>query len=127
MSEVSIPINTASSAGQSSPSSLWDRLTTWASENKVVVYTVAGTAVVVTGAGVVYYLSTSKNPSGGASISAEKRKSKKERRKEKKAAGEGKSVPDGVRNEAPGMLLVKLQPRLLTMQQQPLRLPKQPL
>lgn len=127
MSEVFIPINPASSAGQSSSSSLWDRLTTWASEHKVVVYTVAGTAVVVTGAGVVYYLSTSKKTSGGASISTEKRKSKKERRKEKKAAGEGKSVPDSVKNEGSGMLVVKLQPRLLTLQQQPHRLPKQPL
>lgn len=39
-----------------SSSGLWDRLSTWASENKAVVYTVAGVAVVVTGAGVVYYL-----------------------------------------------------------------------
>lgn len=35
---------------------VWDRLTTWASDNKAVVYTVAGVAVVVTGAGVAYYL-----------------------------------------------------------------------
>jgi import receptor subunit TOM70 len=40
-------------------SSLWDRITTWASENKAVVYTVAGVAVVVTGAGVAYYLTDS--------------------------------------------------------------------
>lgn len=37
-------------------SSVWDRITSWASENKAVVYTVAGVAVVATGAGVVYYL-----------------------------------------------------------------------
>lgn len=37
-------------------SGLWDRLTSWASENKAVVYTIAGVAFVVTGAGVVYYL-----------------------------------------------------------------------
>lgn len=40
-------------------SSLWDRITTWASENKAVVYTVAGVAIVVTGAGVAYYLTDS--------------------------------------------------------------------
>lgn len=39
-------------------SSLWDSFSTWASENKAVVYTVAGVAVVVTGAGLVYYLNT---------------------------------------------------------------------
>lgn len=37
-------------------SSFWDRATTWASENKAVIYTIAGVTLVVTGAGVVYYL-----------------------------------------------------------------------
>ena len=37
-------------------SGLWDRVSSWASENKAVVYTIAGVAVVVTGAGAVYYL-----------------------------------------------------------------------
>ena len=40
-------------------STLWDRLTNWASENKAVVYTIAGVVVVVSGAGAVYYLSNS--------------------------------------------------------------------
>lgn len=39
-------------------SGLWDRITSWASENKTVVYTIAGVAVVFTGAGVVYYLNS---------------------------------------------------------------------
>lgn len=43
----------------SAPPSFWDRISTWASENKAVVYTIAGVAVVVTGAGVVYYLTDS--------------------------------------------------------------------
>lgn len=38
------------------PPSTWDRLSSWISENKAVVYTIAGIAVVVTGAGAVYYL-----------------------------------------------------------------------
>ncbi|KAH6985804.1 hypothetical protein BKA56DRAFT_479714 [Ilyonectria sp. MPI-CAGE-AT-0026] len=60
-----------------SSSGLWDRLTNWTSENKAVAYTIAGVAVVVTGAGVVYYLNDS-------SSSAPKL-SKKERRKRKEA------------------------------------------
>ena len=40
-------------------SSLWDRISTWVSENKAVVYTIAGVAVVVTTAGAVYYVSNS--------------------------------------------------------------------
>ncbi|KAI1362136.1 mitochondrial import receptor subunit tom-70 [Xylaria arbuscula] len=62
-------------------SSVWDRFTNWASENKALVYTIAGVAVVVTGAGVVYYLNgdaTSKGP-------AQPKLSKKERRKKKEA------------------------------------------
>jgi import receptor subunit TOM70 len=39
-----------------SQSSLWDRMSAWASEHKAVVYTIAGVAIVVTGAGVAYYL-----------------------------------------------------------------------
>jgi import receptor subunit TOM70 len=41
------------------PSGVWSRISTWASENKAVVYTVAGVAIVVTGAGVAYYLTDS--------------------------------------------------------------------
>jgi import receptor subunit TOM70 len=83
----------------SSSQSVWDRITNWVSENKAVVYTIAGVAVVVTGAGVVYYLSDSKKPSNGASSSTQK-KSKNQRRKEKKKAEEEKktktaSVQDG--------------------------------
>lgn len=40
-------------------SSVWDRISTWASENKAIVYTLAGAAVVVTGAGAVYYIRSS--------------------------------------------------------------------
>ncbi|KAL5604759.1 hypothetical protein BROUX41_001899 [Berkeleyomyces rouxiae] len=45
-------------ASQAAPS-VWDRISSWVSENKVAVYTIAGVVVVVTGAGVVYYNSTS--------------------------------------------------------------------
>jgi import receptor subunit TOM70 len=46
-------------ASSTPPSSVWDRIATWASENKAVVYTIAGVAIVVTGAGVAYYLTDS--------------------------------------------------------------------
>jgi import receptor subunit TOM70 len=77
---------------ESSSASVWDRITNWVSENKAVVYTIAGVAVVVTGAGVVYYL----NDSSKATPPAPK-KSKNQRRKEKKKAEEEKaaSVKEG--------------------------------
>ena len=86
-----------SESASAPPSSLWDRITTWASENKAIVYTIAGTAVVVTGAGAVYYLTDSRRSQGSSSPS-EKKKSKKERRNEKKKAEEeskgGIKLPD---------------------------------
>jgi len=44
------------SAPVSADSSLWDRISTWVSEHKAVVYTIAGVAVVITTAGAVYYI-----------------------------------------------------------------------
>ncbi|KAM0333414.1 hypothetical protein ACHAQA_002075 [Verticillium albo-atrum] len=61
-------------------SSVWDRISTWASENKTVVYTIAGVAVVFTGAGVVYYLNSDSKPKDDSP-----KLSKKERRKRKEA------------------------------------------
>ncbi|MCJ1442664.1 MAG: Mitochondrial import receptor subunit TOM70 [Stictis urceolatum] len=78
----SVNIDTSSfSSGAGSSPSFWGRLSTWASENKAVVYTIAGVAVVVTGAGVVYYLQDSKKEQAEVE---ERRASKKERRKAKK-------------------------------------------
>lgn len=79
-------LDTSSLSSQTSSLPLWNRLSAWASENKAVVYTIAGIAVVVTGAGVVYYRSnsTTGNQESSADIDAKKRASKKERRKAKK-------------------------------------------
>ncbi|KAI9900310.1 hypothetical protein N3K66_004572 [Trichothecium roseum] len=60
-------------------SGLWDRVSSWASENKTAVYTIAGVAVVITGAGAVYYLKSDSKDNGGPKLS------KKERRKRKEA------------------------------------------
>ncbi|KAH7326180.1 hypothetical protein B0I35DRAFT_347286 [Stachybotrys elegans] len=70
-----------------SSSGVWDRVSSWVSENKAVVYTIAGVAVVVTGAGVVYYLN-----SDSASDSSPKL-SKKERRKRKEAERKSAETP----------------------------------
>lgn len=78
------PVSVDAAHIQSTSSSLWDRVSNWVSENKAVAYTIAGTVVVVTGAGVVYYLSESQK---SKALSTPK-KSKKERRKEKKEAEE---------------------------------------
>ncbi|OJJ48757.1 hypothetical protein ASPZODRAFT_1667325 [Penicilliopsis zonata CBS 506.65] len=67
----------------SSSASVWDRISKWVSENKALVYTIAGVAVVVTSAGVVYYLSDSSKAGQQPPATGEKKKSKKERRKEK--------------------------------------------
>jgi import receptor subunit TOM70 len=79
-----------SNLSASSSASVWDRISKWASENKALVYTIAGVAVVVTGAGVVYYLSDTTRSGQTGDQSGEKRKSKKERRREKKKAEEEK-------------------------------------
>ncbi|KAK0739964.1 hypothetical protein B0T21DRAFT_284074 [Apiosordaria backusii] len=60
-------------------SSLWDRISNWASENKGLVYTIAGVAVVVTGAGAVYYIRKGPDQESAPKLS------KKERRKRKQA------------------------------------------
>ncbi|KAK7427097.1 TOM (translocase of outer membrane) complex component [Neonectria magnoliae] len=66
-----------------SSSGLWERLTNWVSENKAAAYTIAGAAVVVTGAGVVYYLNDSSKSDSTPKLS------KKERRKRKEAERKG--------------------------------------
>ncbi|KLU86516.1 mitochondrial import receptor subunit tom-70 [Magnaporthiopsis poae ATCC 64411] len=84
------PVNPTPVAAIPTDSSLWDRISTWASDNKAVVYTIAGVAVVVTGAGVVYYV----NGSGSKSDSPP-RLSKKERRKRKEAERKADAAEKG--------------------------------
>jgi mitochondrial import receptor subunit TOM70 len=52
-----VPVGTplASTITPPTDSTTWDRISTWVSEHKAVVYTIAGVAIVVTGAGVAYY------------------------------------------------------------------------
>ncbi|KAF2260461.1 mitochondrial precursor protein [Lojkania enalia] len=68
-------------------SSLWDRITNWASEHKGIVYTVAGLTLVVTASGVVYYLTDSrKDGTAPGTTSTNKRKNKRDRKKAKERA-----------------------------------------
>lgn len=66
------------------PPSAWDRLATWASENKALVATL-GIVVVVSGAGAIYFLRQPVQVSSSRS-----RQSKKDRRKAKKEADEAR-------------------------------------
>lgn len=68
----------AFASSSASSSSLWDRLSTWASENKAVVYTIAGVTLVVTAAGIYYYTSDASVPKPASKKKPKKRKSKKD-------------------------------------------------
>ncbi|KAI6709599.1 hypothetical protein PZA11_003859 [Diplocarpon coronariae] len=65
-------------------SSVWDRISTWAAENKAIVYTIAGVAVVVSGAGVAYYLTDSKPNSVGRDSPKKPKKEKRRKKEEEK-------------------------------------------
>ncbi|CCC10807.1 hypothetical protein SMACR_07824 [Sordaria macrospora] len=79
----SVPIPVATPVTVPADSSIWDRVSNWVSENKAVVYTIAGVSVVITTAGVVYYLRKgSEQKESGPKLS------KKERRKRKQAEKE---------------------------------------
>ncbi|ORY57274.1 import receptor [Pseudomassariella vexata] len=78
-------------------SSVWDRITSWASENKAVVYTIAGVTLVVTAAGVVYYLNDDSKPKA----SSQPKLSKKERRKRKEAERQAEAGKDKTATSPP--------------------------
>lgn len=92
-------LDTPSLSSQPSSLPLWDRIATWTSENKAVAYTIAGVAVVVTGAGVVYYLSDSRKGEKDEAAEEKKRATKKERRKAKKEKEKESRQPEA--REAP--------------------------
>ncbi|OWY44876.1 mitochondrial precursor protein [Alternaria alternata] len=81
---VQIPVDTNNS--------LWDRLSNWASENKGVVYTIAGITLVVGAGGAVYYFSNDSRDSA-ADTAANKRKRQRERKRAKERA-EKDSAPN---------------------------------
>lgn len=82
-------LDTSSLTPNTSSLPLWDRISVWASENKAVVYTIAGVAVVISSAGVIYYLSESRK----ADVEEKKRTSKRDKRKNKKEKGSEQEQP----------------------------------
>ncbi|KEQ85988.1 hypothetical protein D6C86_06642 [Aureobasidium pullulans] len=74
-------------------SSLWDRITGWASEHKAAVYTIAGVTLVATGAGIYYYTSESAPTPQDLEAAAEKKKARKENKKAKKTAQKEQKSP----------------------------------
>jgi import receptor subunit TOM70 len=92
---------TASVAGAST--STWDRISTWASDNKVAAWTIAGVTVVVAG-GSVYYLTRpveAQESSDSASTSSEKKSAKKSKKKAAKKDVE-KAAEEAVPESKPG-------------------------
>ena len=82
-------LGTSGLSSNTSSTPFWERISTWASENKAIVYTIAGVGVIITGAGVAYYLS---DPSSKSSGSEKKKPGKKSKRKAKEE--KDKSQPD---------------------------------
>lgn len=82
-------LHTSSFPTNTSSLPLWGRISAWASENKAVVYTIAGVAVVISSAGVIYYLSESRK----VDAEEKKRAGKREKRKNKKEKGPEQDQP----------------------------------
>ncbi|KAF2832432.1 mitochondrial precursor protein [Ophiobolus disseminans] len=76
-------------------SSLWDRLSNWASENKGVVYTIAGVTLVVGASGAIYYLSSDSRQD--SSTAGNKRKKQRERKRAKERADKEASPEEATR------------------------------
>ncbi|KAH0336234.1 hypothetical protein KCU81_g8659, partial [Aureobasidium melanogenum] len=74
-------------------SSVWDRITTWASEHRAAVYTIAGVTLVATGAGIYYYTSESAPTPQDLEAAAEKKRARKENKKAKKNAQREQKSP----------------------------------
>ncbi|KAK5150994.1 TOM (translocase of outer membrane) complex component [Oleoguttula sp. CCFEE 6159] len=100
-----IALDTSLTSAAAGSSSLWNRITTWASEHRAAVYTIAGVTLVVTAAGVVYYVSDSRKDAT-SDTGSKKRKSKKDRLKAKKEAEKAEATPA----ETPAPEVKKVQP-----------------
>jgi import receptor subunit TOM70 len=80
-------------------SSLWDRLSNWAAENKGVVYTIAGVTLVVGAGGAIYYMSSDSRQDANSTAST-KRKKQRERKRAKKDAEKSTSADEAPSTEA---------------------------
>lgn len=90
---------TASVAGATT--STWDRISGWASDNKVAAWTIAGVTVVVAGGSVYYLTRPTEESSDSASSSSEKKSAKKSKKKAAKKDAE-KAAEESVPESKPG-------------------------
>ncbi|KAG8529483.1 TOM (translocase of outer membrane) complex component [Bacidia gigantensis] len=103
-------------ADSSSPA-VWERLSTWASENKPLVYTIAGVAIVGSGVGAVYYYSRSGDGSHGGRVQEKKQKLSKSQRRKAKQEKESAQVSSA---SQPASETPKDPQRVATVQPDPL-------
>ncbi|KAK8157971.1 mitochondrial precursor proteins import receptor [Phyllosticta citrichinensis] len=97
------PITLDTNVTAQGTASLWDRISTWASEHKAVVYTIAGVTVLVTGAGAVYYFTSDNSSSKQETPQSKKNKKQKERKRAKKAAEEEKAREEATATKKPSV------------------------
>ncbi|KAK7535167.1 mitochondrial precursor proteins import receptor [Phyllosticta citribraziliensis] len=97
------PITLDTNVTAQGTASLWDRISTWASEHKAVVYTIAGVTVLVTGAGAVYYFTSDNSSSKPETPQSKKNKKQKERKRAKKAAEEEKAREEATATKKPSV------------------------
>ncbi|KAF1354731.1 hypothetical protein BDV97DRAFT_307945 [Delphinella strobiligena] len=81
-----------------SSSSVWDRISNWASEHKGAVYTIAGVTLVVTAAGAVYYF-TDSTPKLTPDEAAERKKARRQAKAAKKDAKKAGSASPTQKSE----------------------------
>jgi import receptor subunit TOM70 len=89
---------------QTGSSSLWDRISTWASENKGTVYAIAGVTLVVGAGGAIYYLRDSNRDTGAPGAASSKRKKARDRKKAKERA-EREAAKDEEKAGKPELML----------------------
>jgi import receptor subunit TOM70 len=80
-------------------SSLWDRLSSWAAENKGVVYTIAGVTLVVGAGGAIYYLSSDSRQDASTTAS-NKRKKQRDRKRAKERSEKTTAADEAPSTEA---------------------------
>ena len=113
-------LGSSSLTSDASPLPRWERLSTWVSENKAVVYTIAGVAIVASGAGVIYYISDSTRRLRDVEGQERKRLSKKERRRAKQEKEREKEKDQNRPNVEAAPQIIKESSRTSTVESHPL-------
>lgn len=115
-SNISVEHNVSKIESPSTPLPTWDRISTWASENKTVVYSIAGVAIVITGASIAYHLIDSKPFT--SSHNSQKKSTKKDRRRKKDELKKGSESERSAPELKPKTVLVEPVPELLDVNEE---------